>query len=77
MSEVNEYAKLLLKRNNPKLAEGTARKHAGRPKRTGSVLAGKKQTVWEASVTSSKLTFHKNRWAELFAEPLNKWKKIP
>ena len=65
MSEVNDYAKSLL-----------TRRPAGRPKgtaRTGSVLAGKKQTRWEASVTASRLVFHKNRWAELFTKPLNKW----
>jgi hypothetical protein len=76
MSEVNEYANYLLNRNKPKLPEGVARQPAGSPKgwkRTGSVLAGKKQTLWEASVSSSNQTFHKNRWAKLFAEPLNKW----
>lgn len=72
MSKVNDYADYLLKRNNSKLPEGALRKTAGRP-RTGSVMAGKKQTVWEASVTLSTQTFHKNRWAELFDKPLNKW----
>jgi hypothetical protein len=77
MSEVNDYANYLLKRNKAKLPEGMLRQPAGRPfgtGRTGSVLAGKKQTLWEASITSTKQTFHKNRWALLFAEPLNKWK---
>lgn len=76
MSEVNDYANYLLKRNKTKLAEGTARQPAGRPigtKRTGSVLAGKSQTIWEAKVTLSRQTFHQKRWALLFAKPLNKW----
>ena len=76
MSEVNDYADYLLKRNKPKLPEGTPRKPAGSPvgwKRTGSVLAGKKQTVWEAKVTFTKQSFHQKRWALLFAKPLNKW----
>ena len=79
MSEVNEYASCLLKRNKPKLPEGTPRQPAGSPKgwkRTGSVLAGKKQTVWEASVTLSTQTFQKKRWAKLFDKSLNKWKLI-
>jgi hypothetical protein len=79
VSEVNEYADYLLKRNNPKLVEGKSRQHAGSPKgwkRNGSVLAGKKQTVWEASVSLSTQTFHKNRWSKLFDKPLNKWTLI-
>jgi hypothetical protein len=43
------------------------------PKRTGSVLAGKSQTGWEISVTKSCFDGNKNRWAKLFAKPLNKW----
>ena len=76
MSEVNDYANYLLKRNKAKLPEGMPRKPAGSPvgfKRTGSVLAGKKQTVWEAKVTLSKKTFNQKRWDLLFAKPLNKW----
>ena len=74
---MNEYAKHLLKRNKAKLAEGTSRRPSGRPKgkkRTGSVLAGKLQTVWEVRVTSSTLVYHQDRWAKLFAQPLNVWK---
>lgn len=69
MSEVNDYAKTLL-----------TRKRAGRPcgvPRTGSVLSGKKQTPWEATVTSGTLARNKKRWDELFAKPLNKWTPHP
>lgn len=70
MSEVNDYAKQLLAR-----ADGKRRR--GRPEgwtRQGSVLAGKMPTPWEVSVATATLEFHKNRWANLFAKPLNKWK---
>lgn len=69
MSEVNDYAKSLLNRRPAGRPKGTAR--------TGSVLAGKMQTPWEVRVASSTLDFHKNRWAKLFAKPLNKWTPIP
>lgn len=68
MSEVNDYAKRVI---------AQAERKRGRPQgwtRRGSVLAGKMQTPWEVSVTASTLEFHKNRWANLFAKPLNKWR---
>jgi hypothetical protein len=71
MSKVNDYAKHLLSLPNSQRPKG----RQFLPKRTGSVLAGKNQTDWEISVTKSTLTFHKNRWANLFSQPLNKWKK--
>ena len=76
MKKVNDYAEHLLKRNKAKLPAGTARQPSGRKKRTGSVLAGKKQTIWEVKVTSTALVYHTNRWAVLFNKPLNKWTKI-
>lgn len=75
-NEVNAYADLLLKRNPEKLLDGQTRRPAGRPKgwkRTGSVLSGKKQTIWEAKKTSTVSIFYHKRWATLFAKPLNKW----
>jgi len=69
VSEVNDYAKSLLKR-----------KPAGRPvgwNRAGSVLAGKNQTPWEATVTAGNLARNKKRWEELLAKPLNKWTPHP
>lgn len=72
MSEVNEYADRLLKRNKPKLPAGTARRAAGRP-RSGSVLAGKKHTVWEAKTTYVNHKANRDRWIELMSKPLNKW----
>jgi hypothetical protein len=73
MSKLSEYAKQLLSLPNDKRPAGRRKGW----KRTGSVLAGKKQTDWEISVTKSTLTFHKNRWANLFAQPLNKWTLHP
>lgn len=73
MSEVNDYAKRII-------AQAEGKRQRGRVKgshRGGSVLAGKVQTPWEVRVTSSTLEFHKNRWAKLFAKPLNKWKPHP
>lgn len=75
MNEVNEYADRLLKRNKPKLPAGKARRAAGRP-RSGSVLAGKKHTVWEAKKTYVNHKANRDRWIELMAQPLNKWKPI-
>jgi hypothetical protein len=71
--KLSDYAKQLLSLPNDK-------RPAGRRKgwtRTGSVLAGKELTDWEKSVVASSQTYHKNRWAILFAQPLNKWKHHP
>jgi len=71
---MNDYAKHLPKRNNPKLPPGTAKKPSGRKKlRTISVLIEKKQTIREANQTLINFNFHKKRWNELFSKPLNKW----
>lgn len=67
---MNEYAKTLVTRQR-------AGRPCGVPARAGSVMAGKKQTPWETNLTTTTLTFHKNRWANLFAQPLNKWKLHP
>lgn len=75
MSEVNEYAGCLLKRNLPKLPAGVARQPSGRKKRTGSVLAGKRQTVWEATKTATVSIFYTKLWANLFSPERNKWTK--
>lgn len=40
-------------------------------------MAGKMPTPWEVSVATATLEFHKNRWVNLFAKPLNKWKHHP
>lgn len=40
-------------------------------------MAGKMQTPWEIRTTASTLDFHKNRWAKLFAKPLNQWTLHP
>jgi hypothetical protein len=69
MSELNDYAKQLLSRRPRGRVKGS---HRG-----GSVLAGKNQTQWEATVTSGTLARNKKRWDELFAKPLNKWKHHP
>ena len=72
MSEVNDYAHRLLKRNKPNLPAGTVRRPAGRP-RSGSVLAGKKHTAWEAKKTYVNHKANRDRWIELMSKPLNKW----
>jgi len=77
MSEVNDYAGCLLRRNLAKLPDGVARQPSGRKRRTGSVLAGKKQTIWEYKTTETVSIFHHKRWATLFAQPLNKWTPHP
>ena len=73
MPELNNYAKRII-------AQAETKRLRGRPQgttRTGSVLAGKMQTSWEVQVTASTLIFHRNRWADLFAKPLNKWTPHP
>jgi hypothetical protein len=69
MPKLSEYAKQLLALPNEQRPSG----RSSLPKRTGSVLAGKKQTGWERSITASCFDANKNRWAGLFAKPLNKW----
>lgn len=73
MQKLTEYAKQLLALPNNQRPSGKG----SLPKRTGSVLVGKNQTEWEMKITSSTLDANKNRWARLFAKPLNKWKHHP
>ena len=40
-------------------------------------MVGKVQTPWEVRTAAETLDFHKNRWANLFAKPLNKWTHHP
>jgi len=75
VSEVNGYADKLLKRNLPKLPAGVARQPSGRKKRTGSVLAGKKQTIWEYNKTATVSIFYTKLWTNLFSPERNKWTK--
>jgi len=73
MHKLSEYAKHLLSLPNTQRPSG--KQHL--PKRTGSVLAGKNQTGWEIAVTKSFGNANRNRWAILFAKPLNKWTHHP
>jgi hypothetical protein len=67
--KLSEYAKQLLSLTN---AERPSGKRV-LPKRTGSVLAGKTQTGWEIVITKKFGDANRDRWAILFAKPLNKW----
>jgi hypothetical protein len=73
VTKLTEYAKQLLSLPNDQRPSG----RSSLPKRTGSVLAGKNQTNWELAITKSCFDGNRNRWAKLFAKPLNKWKPIP
>jgi hypothetical protein len=70
MPKLSEYAKQLLALTNEQRPTG----RQFLPKRTGSVLAGKSQTGWEIAITKKFGDANKDRWATLFAKPLNKWK---
>lgn len=73
MPKLTEYAKQLLALPNAQRPSG----RSSLAKRTGSVLAGKEQTGWEIAITNSCFDANKNRWARLFAKPLNKWTHHP